>query len=118
MDAESKQKWIAALRSGDYKQARATLHHDGSYCCLGVWCAVNGYTVGEDSIIEDGDTKPYSGFLVAPDGSRQDCELVVKSEAIGVSTEMQMDLATMNDNGASFSDIADWIEAYIAVEGA
>jgi hypothetical protein len=30
-------KWLAALRSGDYKQGRAKLmNSDGSYCCLGV----------------------------------------------------------------------------------
>ena len=30
-------KWLAALRSGDYKQGRAKLmNSEGGYCCLGV----------------------------------------------------------------------------------
>ncbi len=40
-----KRKWIAALRSGDYKQTIGTLvEQDGNngykYCCLGVACKV------------------------------------------------------------------------------
>jgi hypothetical protein len=40
MDARIKQKWIEALRSGQFTQARGALVEDGSYCCLGVLCAV------------------------------------------------------------------------------
>lgn len=38
MNQDVKQKWIAALRSGDYKQTREQLRRNGenSYCCLGV----------------------------------------------------------------------------------
>lgn len=42
MDAELKAKWVAALRSGDYKQGRAYLERDGAYCCLGVLCKILG----------------------------------------------------------------------------
>jgi hypothetical protein len=28
--------WLAALRSGKYKQGRGQLQHSGKYCCLGV----------------------------------------------------------------------------------
>ena len=44
MDANVKQLWISALRSGEYDQGRGVLHYerDGvhSYCCLGVLCDV------------------------------------------------------------------------------
>lgn len=57
MDKEVKKLWIAALRSGDYKQGREALIQymnivnllgipdeeqlkDASYCCLGVLCDV------------------------------------------------------------------------------
>lgn len=33
-------KWINALRSGKYKQTRATLQDAGGYCCMGVACDV------------------------------------------------------------------------------
>ena len=46
MDPGVKAQWVTALRSGEYKQGRGTLHSiepDGSgmpdtYCCLGVLC--------------------------------------------------------------------------------
>lgn len=42
MDTAIKTKWLAALRSGEYKQARGSLEEvveDGScFCCLGVLC--------------------------------------------------------------------------------
>lgn len=31
-----KEKWIAALRSGEYKQAHTQLKHGDNFCCLGV----------------------------------------------------------------------------------
>lgn len=45
MDAEIKAEWVAALRSGEYKQGQEFLayaHDDGSveYCCLGVLCEI------------------------------------------------------------------------------
>jgi len=30
------QKWLLALRSGDFKQCRDVLHDGDGYCCLGV----------------------------------------------------------------------------------
>ena len=45
MKAEWKEKWLAALRSGEYEQTTAQLRHnvgDGTYlyCCLGVLCNI------------------------------------------------------------------------------
>lgn len=38
MDAQIKAKWVAALRSGEVKQARRCMKTEGdtAYCCLGV----------------------------------------------------------------------------------
>jgi hypothetical protein len=36
MDQELKAKWVTALRSGKYKQARNELSTPKGYCCLGV----------------------------------------------------------------------------------
>lgn len=33
-------EWIDALRSGEYKQAKARLQRDDGYCCLGVACEI------------------------------------------------------------------------------
>ena len=36
MNQEIKQRWIQALRSGEYQQGRENLFHCGKFCCLGV----------------------------------------------------------------------------------
>jgi len=51
MNPEIKSKWLAALRSGEYEQARGSLHRimhtadfkdkiDCGFCCLGVLCDI------------------------------------------------------------------------------
>ena len=39
-----KQKWLEALRSGEYKQGKGLLYNPSSdsYCCIGVLCTING----------------------------------------------------------------------------
>lgn len=39
---ENMKKWIDALRSGEYSQARGQLKDGDSYCCLGVLAVVAG----------------------------------------------------------------------------
>ena len=36
MNQEIKQRWIEALRSGEYKQCKESLYHCVKFCCLGV----------------------------------------------------------------------------------
>jgi hypothetical protein len=38
MNKEYKEKWVEALRSGEYKQGTRYLKHGDEYCCLGVLC--------------------------------------------------------------------------------
>ncbi len=38
MNKEIKDRWLAALRSGEYKQTTLYLKDDNGYCCLGVLC--------------------------------------------------------------------------------
>ena len=38
MNQDVKNRWIKALRSGDYDQGRTVLRKDNNYCCLGVLC--------------------------------------------------------------------------------
>jgi len=40
MNPEVKEKWVKALRSGEYKQGREYLRKDDKYCCLGVLCDI------------------------------------------------------------------------------
>ncbi len=99
MNPELKAKWLRALRSGDYSQCRKDLRDADSFCCLGVLCDVSGlggwngadqYVIGEDA---------RSGY---PHGAVR--------EAADVDGGMVRRLARMNDDGASFAEIADVIE--------
>ena len=46
MKKEIADKWVAALRSGDYKQVHAYLHTPAGYCCLGVLCEITKEEIG------------------------------------------------------------------------
>lgn len=40
MKEDIAKKWVAALRSGEYKQGKHCLQKDGEFCCLGVLCDI------------------------------------------------------------------------------
>lgn len=46
MNPEIKAKWLAALRSGEYKQGRGELRNGDSFCCLGVLCDLHSKDSG------------------------------------------------------------------------
>jgi hypothetical protein len=108
MDPELKAKWVKALRSGEYKQARAALiDGDGmggrSFCCLGVLCDVLG--TQWDLEAAEG---VYDGMQVrAPCGWYLSREML---EAVALDENTQRTLAKMNDNGGTFAIIAEHIE--------
>ena len=101
---ETIETWVTALESGEYKQAIATLHRGGGYCCLGVYATVVlGYS-DEDISVEDynyqdeGPDKVYEAIKAAKDMDHK-----CYSEGI-----------EMNDYGDSFEDIAKMIrETYV-----
>jgi hypothetical protein len=49
MNPEVKKKWIAALRSGEYKQGKYRLwSYVDTYCCLGVLCDLHAKETGNE----------------------------------------------------------------------
>ena len=40
MNPEIKERWIAALESGDYPKTKGVLKDEEGYCCLGVLCEI------------------------------------------------------------------------------
>ena len=115
MKKEIAEKWIAALRSGEYKQTSGILanHNRTEHCCLGVLCEL---------AIEDGvglqvlrpDDASYTSF----DGEGSHLPDCVQdwADTYGATpvTPRQsiVELIRMNDSGSSFEDIADHIEKY------
>lgn len=97
---EFKEKWVKALRSGEYKQCTSQLHDKGRFCCLGVAAVLAGKRprdlkgghIGYDCTI-----KPFDGFP----------EILTHKNW---SNDTAGILSQMNDEGKSFSEIADYIE--------
>lgn len=106
---EVKDKWVAALRSGDYRQGKHRLKQiDGSYCCLGVL-----------QIVTDGKVENIPGYDVSrymPSDSYKlrvfgdaDAELAVLFGLMG-----EVSLSELNDDRhLSFDKIADLIEEQV-----
>lgn len=102
-------KWIAALRSGNYKQAKETLRRGNSFCCLGVLCNLHAQEHPEIAA-EQRYAAKYMGrgnFL---------------PEAVAVWAGLKSDnamipghlysLSYQNDTGADFKKIADLIAEF------
>lgn len=117
MKAALKRKWIAALRSGKYKQGDGALRAeqaDGEerWCCLGVLASVAGCRWKERYAVFS-----LSGEFKAntPMGNWFIPDRIAKRIGIGVAGEEdektpQRILANKNDQPESFGEIATWIE--------
>lgn len=96
--------WLAALRSGEYKQGKNKLRTDGDFCCLGVLCDV----AAKRGI---GAWVPGTDRFLGPDGNV--CTMFAPNEiidALGAYLE-DTKLTFMNDSeNKSFAEIADYIE--------
>lgn len=93
MNPELKAKWVAALRSGEYRQVSGRLRKGDGFCCLGVLCTVADMPITQDgeTLVETGDYGPLDALL---------------------GREHVLQLYRMNDNSRrSFQEIADYIEA-------
>lgn len=97
-------KWIAALRSGKYKQATNYLQSGTGYCCLGV-----AQKLARDPIEFESDTslsEKAQKWLGLEDGAK--IEFYACDPSIGKLMASQW-----NDNREkSFSEIADLIEKH------
>jgi hypothetical protein len=109
MDAELKQKWIAALRSGKYPQGTGYLQTADGFCCLGVLCDVAGLKRSA-SKKSKGDFSSFI-FYEFPNGKTDGfCLDKDFMYSIGLDFYTMNRLADMNDDGSSFDFIAGYIE--------
>lgn len=110
MNAELKTKWLDALRGGLFAQGTEFMRRGDWYCGLGVLCAISEqckFTVSQQS------SRRFEGVY--------EVDALDGSSASGLVTEWIGDeayqaIARMNDNGKSFAEIADWIEANVPVD--
>lgn len=120
MNAVIAKDWIDALRSGEYKQqtgglATDDLHGNAKFCCLGVLCDlyVKSNPAAEAEVGIRFRPCPGTGHSIGiVDYYGDSCFLPYTIEKwAGVPYALQQDLAELNDNGATFNEIANNLEA-------
>lgn len=128
MNKEIKEKWLAALRSGQYVQGQNHLHslEDGQhkFCCLGVLCDIMGEEWAEQEGTQVFETsKGESGGLSLATYDSLGIWGTVRRDIPGRSSideSIPYHLMAFNDGVAvgeerawTFEEIADWIEENI-----
>src|SRR4051812_19674656 len=98
MNPEIKKQWVAALRSGEFKQGKAALRNGDTFCCLGVLCELhrraNG---GEWERNEEDDFLYHDNRSFLPEDVWEWAGLVDNNPVVARTS-----LTGRNDNGASF----------------
>lgn len=97
---DNAKKWVATLRSGEYKQTKGRLADDFGHCCLGVACEL---------AIEAGVINSYHKEKGSLPSLVKDW-LGLRHWSGRYQGENRF-LANDNDRGQSFSQIADIIES-------
>jgi len=124
MKAEIKEKWLEALRSGDYEQGEGGLHKGETFCCLGVLCdiaikegigrwAPNVDLENENEIdlygFNGGECRVLPLQIQDWAGLRLSNPIVRHSNVKG-SNPFKKAISVVNDNYGDFDEIADLIE--------
>ena len=101
-----KKKWLAALRSGEYKQGKGALRRRSKgmdrHCCLGVLNDLMAPALWSESCNRDGK------YDYGKDGSSM-LSRESRNKA-GLAYGETSQLIDMNDSGKRFTTIAKWIE--------
>lgn len=100
--------WIAALRSGEFKQGEGCLHSiDNTFCCLGVLCVV----AGDERFDKSSLYYAYGERDNTHGASKKAVEFAALGGALGQARRGEP-LYMLNDRyGKTFAEIADIIEA-------
>lgn len=113
-----KKKWLKALHSDKYKQTTSCLHDANGYCCLGVLTDIylneKGKTWEDEyPVNKDGE----HGWQATLDEKVAEWAFKPKySNCDDAQVEVEGSnhcLAELNDNGYTFNEIADIIEAQL-----
>lgn len=124
MKQEIAVEWVKNLRSGKYKQTtNGALKDDIGFCCLGVLCDMSAEAGQGQWLDFVGQSKsfrcssaPDSSSTILPEpvqdwaGMRDATGDLGELEYICVENRAFANLTEANDDGLSFSNIADYIE--------
>lgn len=109
---DNAKKWVEALRSGRFQQAKNRLATKDGFCCLGVACEVaieNGVKLNKTVVSTGRILYDYNEMLL-PDSVREWLDLSTCGsdyKAVGINKQLSAD----NDSGKTFTEIADIIES-------
>lgn len=129
MNSEVKDRWIEALESGKFPQTHRTLADANGYCCLGVLCEValedeivtKELHVGDEGIFYYEGENGFASAMLPEDvwmwaGLPDENPYVLVKDVVRVigheipdfetSISSSVTLATLNDRGLSFEEIA------------
>lgn len=105
---EFAKRWVSALRSGAYQQGKGALCANGKYCCLGVACEIYRIAYGIDVGSDTRGRRTYYGEAMRlPNTVRNVLGLATRTGRYSYD----MSLASVNDRGGSFNQIANLIES-------
>ncbi len=108
MNPQIKQKWVDALRSGEYQQTQNYLRKEDGFCCLGVLCDLYGKENNVEWEIDE-----FYGYLYEKNSAVLPLSVMEWADVDGQwgsicnGTET---LAGLNEGGSTFEQIADVIE--------
>jgi hypothetical protein len=115
-----KQQWVDALRSGNYLQGRGELVScDNEYCCLGVltdlYAIEHGleFTVNTEHLKNQANNDMLSREVMRWAGLDECNPSISSSDVDYEAYNNPTSLAELNDAGAGFNRIADYIETQL-----
>lgn len=111
MNQEIKAQWVAALRSGEYKQGRHQLRSpDNDFCCLGVLCNLHAQAHPEIASKEVSQIAYMGAVGASPNAVVVWANLLTRlGNTVSINGVRQY-LSRHNDQGRTFAQIADAIE--------
>lgn len=107
MKQEIAEQWVAALRSGEFKQGRYRLRNTkNEFCCLGVLCEL--YARAHPHIPNKQPNEYYGNNMLIPD----QVERWAGMKTVFGLLPNNLTLSMLNDEGKSFNTIADLIDKH------
>ena len=109
MDEVVKTKWVAALRSGEYKQDQGHLQTKFGFCCFGVLCDLHSKETGIQWERLSYGGSAYGGLRGFPPSFVTEWADITDSLRVEIDGEIKT-LDGHNDKGRTFLEIAQAIE--------
>lgn len=111
MKPDVKAQWVAALRSGEYKQGQHYLRFNDSFCCLGVLCNLHAQAHPDIAAAQHSPMRYLGHTSALPSAVQEWAGLPHEYDGAFVTIRGSLaHLAIHNDNGRTFDEIATAIE--------